>query len=580
MPESPAGFVVADNPAQNQYEGRLDGQLVAHSEYELAPGVITFLHTEVDPELEGQGIGSALASNVLDDVRARGLRVVARCPFIAAYIRRHREYADLLLRTKVGGPGIRERSRSVTFNEWTRRFPSSSPLSPSDAVASALWWPCSRCSPSAWPGCGASSPWSAMRSPWAAARRDSSWSRPTAGSRPLTVSMTRCTPTAFRVMTTSSPPGPPTGRGWPRSENPGAFVTVDVFDADPAAGGQPTTIYKSDERPAFYLYWAPDSRHVSFLTSEPNPDDIALRIAPADASAPAEVVRAAAPFYWAFVDSSRLILHTGSTGSEAFLGEVDLEGDSLEGAAIQSGLFRAPAIGGGGSSRAYVTAASDDPAAGEQLVVEARDGSSRQEIPVAGAAAFSFDPTSTTLAFIALERGHGSSGADPVRAAPHRRRRHGRGADAARRQRARVFLVARRANDRGARSSPGGQCPGPGEAQVLGRSPGLGGLRRSGAALPPFAAEAPGIGLHLSFIDAASGAIRSERDIRVSELFAFQVIPYFDQYALSHRFWAADSSSIVLPIAAEDGLDRVVVIPADGGDPTCVATGSIGFWSP
>jgi uncharacterized protein len=105
MPESPAGFVVADNPEQHQYEGRLDGRVVAHSEYELAPGVITFLHTEVDPAFEGQGLGSALASNVLDDVRARGLQVVARCPFIAAYIRRHREYRDLLLRTKLGGSG-------------------------------------------------------------------------------------------------------------------------------------------------------------------------------------------------------------------------------------------------------------------------------------------------------------------------------------------------------------------------------------------------------------------------------------------------------------------------------------------
>ena len=105
MPEFPAGFVVADNPAQNQYEGRLDGQIVAHSEYAMAPDVITFLHTEVDPAFEGQGLASALASTALDDVRARGLRVVARCPFIAAYIRRHREYADLLLRTKLSGSG-------------------------------------------------------------------------------------------------------------------------------------------------------------------------------------------------------------------------------------------------------------------------------------------------------------------------------------------------------------------------------------------------------------------------------------------------------------------------------------------
>ena len=102
MPESPAGFVVADNPAENQFEGRLDGRVVAHSEYELVPGVITFLHTEVDPAFEGQGLGSTLASTVLDDVRARGLQVVARCPFIAAYIRRHRAYGDLLARTKLG----------------------------------------------------------------------------------------------------------------------------------------------------------------------------------------------------------------------------------------------------------------------------------------------------------------------------------------------------------------------------------------------------------------------------------------------------------------------------------------------
>ena len=97
---------------------------------------------------------------------------------------------------------------------------------------------------------------------------------------------------------------------------------------------------------------------------------------------------------------------------------------------------------------------------------------------------------------------------------------------------------------------------------------------------PPRAAETPGIGLHLTFLDADSGQIRSERDLRLSELFAFQVLPYFDQYALSHRFWAPDSSAIVLPLAGDDGLDRIVVIPADGGDPHEVATGWIGFWSP
>ena len=102
MTESPSQLVVADNPEDSRYEGRLDGQVVGFSEYELRNELIVFLHTEVDPAFEGRGFGSELASSALDDVRARGLRVVARCPFIAAYIRRHREYADLLARTNLG----------------------------------------------------------------------------------------------------------------------------------------------------------------------------------------------------------------------------------------------------------------------------------------------------------------------------------------------------------------------------------------------------------------------------------------------------------------------------------------------
>lgn len=106
MSEPRDRLVVSDNPDQGRFEGRLDDRIVAFSEYELTrPSVIKFLHTEVDPEFEGQGIGSVLASTVLDQVRGRELRVVARCPFIAAYIRRHREYADLLLRSNLGRTG-------------------------------------------------------------------------------------------------------------------------------------------------------------------------------------------------------------------------------------------------------------------------------------------------------------------------------------------------------------------------------------------------------------------------------------------------------------------------------------------
>jgi predicted GNAT family acetyltransferase len=50
----------------------------------------------VPAKLEGKGIGNALAAAALDYARSEGLRVVPRCEFIAAFIRRHREYQDLV----------------------------------------------------------------------------------------------------------------------------------------------------------------------------------------------------------------------------------------------------------------------------------------------------------------------------------------------------------------------------------------------------------------------------------------------------------------------------------------------------
>ena len=87
---------VADNPARHRYEATLDDKVVGVSVYALLDDRIVFLHTEVDSGLEGLGVGSRLAKGALDDVRRRGLKVVAKCPFIAAWLKRHADYADLL----------------------------------------------------------------------------------------------------------------------------------------------------------------------------------------------------------------------------------------------------------------------------------------------------------------------------------------------------------------------------------------------------------------------------------------------------------------------------------------------------
>lgn len=83
-------------PDEHRYLAQLDGNDAGTVTYRERPGLIAFLHTNVDERFEGHGIGSALAAHVLDDARARGLSVLPFCPFIAGWIRRHREYVDLV----------------------------------------------------------------------------------------------------------------------------------------------------------------------------------------------------------------------------------------------------------------------------------------------------------------------------------------------------------------------------------------------------------------------------------------------------------------------------------------------------
>jgi predicted GNAT family acetyltransferase len=87
---------VRDNPAELRYEALAGGEMVGEIRYRTEPGLVVLVHTEVAPAAEGAGVGSRLVAGALADIRARGLGVVPLCPFVAAYIRRHPEFADLI----------------------------------------------------------------------------------------------------------------------------------------------------------------------------------------------------------------------------------------------------------------------------------------------------------------------------------------------------------------------------------------------------------------------------------------------------------------------------------------------------
>ena len=86
---------VINNRAQQRYELTVDGHLAA-TYYKVSEGVITFVHTEVPPELGGKGIGSRLIRGALDQVRADGLKVIPQCQFVKAFIEKNAPYQDLL----------------------------------------------------------------------------------------------------------------------------------------------------------------------------------------------------------------------------------------------------------------------------------------------------------------------------------------------------------------------------------------------------------------------------------------------------------------------------------------------------
>jgi len=89
-------FTVIDNPEAARYELRDGSTLAGIAAYQLRRDSIIFSHTKVSDAFEGQGLGGQLAREALDDARRRGLRVVPRCPFIADWIERHPDYADLV----------------------------------------------------------------------------------------------------------------------------------------------------------------------------------------------------------------------------------------------------------------------------------------------------------------------------------------------------------------------------------------------------------------------------------------------------------------------------------------------------
>lgn len=81
---------------KGRYVIRRDGQEAELTYSITSPTMIIADHTGVPDSFRGTGAGLALATRLVEDARAEGVRIVPLCPFVKAQFGRHPDWADVL----------------------------------------------------------------------------------------------------------------------------------------------------------------------------------------------------------------------------------------------------------------------------------------------------------------------------------------------------------------------------------------------------------------------------------------------------------------------------------------------------
>lgn len=95
MSQTPAAPIVERVDADHRYEILVDGRRAGLTAYRDRGEQRVFFHTEIDDAFAGQGLGAQLVQQALADVRESGKRIVPVCPYVAKFLKKHAEFADI-----------------------------------------------------------------------------------------------------------------------------------------------------------------------------------------------------------------------------------------------------------------------------------------------------------------------------------------------------------------------------------------------------------------------------------------------------------------------------------------------------
>lgn len=326
-----------------------------------------------------------------------------------------------------------------------------------------------------------------------------------------------------------------------------------------------TELYASSSETPFYFYWSPDNETIAFLANHPRAP-MALHLVGTDGSDDSRLVTTGGPFYWEWTAAGdQLFIHTGFAGDGARLTFIDTDGESSGDNIARPGFFQAPGISADGRFFSY---AKEDGGASRIVIADAaRDEKFAQ--PHQGGAALSWSPSGHLLAYISSGEPGGTGFIGPLRMM-----------DA---ETGDVTLLSRD-NVLSFFWSPDGRYIAylkltneESDEINAGLPPAPWGASSPTTAKRVQQNNIPGFDLILIDVNTGEGRVLLT-DFQPSILFIAQFLPFFDQYALSHRLWSPASDALVLPIVV-DGENEITVIPVNGGSRRVIGNGTIAFWS-